>query len=226
MTDRELPRRPSHIKCAAGTCFRFDFRLATSANSLALASRSKTRHWLNRIDSTVTSSFFCGPTLSCRIVMSPPNFRVFSHSSRSAFQLSLTLLIHYRSYAPYLDLDVDTPIFMPPIQKTLLFLVSSAFLPLRDYHPLGYVFPDDFGSKNGCTPPHLPLHYCNGIQLDLSGFHSLLLTGSQLVSFPSPTKTLHFREFLHITVHSQILGLKPACGYPRLIAACHAAMRA
>lgn len=159
-------------------------------------------------------------------MLSPSNFRFFSHPSRGTFRRSLTLLIRYRSYAPYLDLDVDTPIFMPPIQKTLLFLVSSSFLPLRDYHPLRYDFPDDFGSKEGCTPPHLPLHYCNGIQPDLSCFHSPLLTGSQLVSFPSPTKTLQFRELLHITVHSQILGLKPACGYPRHIAACHVTVRA
>jgi len=142
---------------------------------------------------------------------------LFSVHSRYLFAIGLT---------PHLDLDVDTPIFMPPIQKTLLFMVSSVSLPLRDYYPLRYDFPDDFGSKNGCTPPHLPLHCCNGIQLDLSGFHSLLLTGSQLVSFPSLTKTLQFRELLHITVHSQILGSTPACGYPRLIAACHVTMRA
>ena len=159
-------------------------------------------------------------------MLSPPNFRFFSHPSRGTFQRSLALLMCYRSYAPYLDLDVDTPIFMPSIQKTLLFLVSSPSLPLRDYHPLRCAIPGDFGSKEGCTPPHLPLHYCNGIQPDLSGFHSLLLTGSQLVSFPSPTKTLQFRELLHTTVHRRILGSKPACGYPRHIAACHAAVRA
>lgn len=40
------------------------------------------------------------------------------------------------------------------------------------------------------TPRHICL-LLEGIQQDLSGFQSPLLTGSQLVSFPPSTKMLH-----------------------------------
>lgn len=45
----------------AGTRFRFSFHFATHLNSLALASRRKTRHWLIRLDPTLTGIHFGGP---------------------------------------------------------------------------------------------------------------------------------------------------------------------
>lgn len=45
----------------AGTRFRFRFRFATHLNSLALASRRKTRHWLIRLDPTLAGIHFGGP---------------------------------------------------------------------------------------------------------------------------------------------------------------------
>ncbi len=67
-------------------------------------------------------------------------------------------------------------------------------------------------------------------------FRSPLLSESRLISFPSGTEMVHFPElarvrlWIHRTVqrvyrwgfpHSEIPGSKPACGSPRLIAACH-----
>ena len=72
---------------------------------------------------------------------------------------------------------------MPLTQGTLLFLDHSVFLHLRGYHSLWHSFPGDFDSKNGCSPPHLPPGYPDGIRLDLSGLHSPLLTGSHCFLF-------------------------------------------
>ena len=154
------------------------------------------------------------------------SFRFFSHWSPSAFQLLLTLLIRYRSCAPCLDLEVDTPIFLLAIKRTILVLDHTFFFCIRGYYSLWQNFPVHFYSKKGYSPPHVPMHYCSGIQVDLSGFHSLLLTGSHLLSFPLPTKMLHFRRLLHITVLSQTPGSKAACAYPGHFVAYHVTLRA
>ena len=67
-------------------------------------------------------------------------------------------------------------------------------------------------------------------------FRSPLLSQSRFLSFPSGTEMVHFPEFAHTQLwihwavrrfylrgfpHSEIPGSKPACGSPRLIAACH-----
>ena len=46
-----------------------------------------------------------------------------------------------------------------------------------------------------------------------------------LLSFPLPTKTLHFGRLLHSDVLSQIPGSKTACVSPGRIAACRVALR-
>lgn len=102
----------------------------------------------------------------------------------------------------------------------------SPFLHIRDCYSLWYGIPTDFCSERGYSPPHLPMHYCTGIQLDLPDVHSLLLAGSRLISFPPPTKMLQFSGLLHITVHRQTSGSKTACVYPERFAACRVAVRA
>ena len=67
-------------------------------------------------------------------------------------------------------------------------------------------------------------------------FRSPLLSESRFLSFPSGTEMVHFPEFALARLciqrvvirvyrigfpHSDIPGSKPACGSPRLIAACH-----
>gem|GEM_PF-5070871 len=152
MTDPHFRGRPSFL---AGARFRFGSHLATHTNSLALASRRKMQHWLNRLDSTLAGVHFGGPTLSCHTCLFPPSFRVFSHPSRGPFQHSLALLIRYRSSAPYLDLGVGPPIFPPSSRRTVLFMDHSSPLRIRDYHPLWYGFPSNFCSRKGYSPPHL-----------------------------------------------------------------------
>ncbi len=115
---------------------------------------------------------------------------------------------------------------MSAIRRTLLFTDRSLRLRLRDCHSLWCRFPADFGSEKGCSPPHLP-HCCQcGIRFDLTGFLSLILTGSQLVSFPPSTKMLHFEGLLRITALTQTSGSKTACVYPERFAACRVGLRA
>lgn len=120
MTNRSFLRRPLPRGLRA-SCFRFGFLLAIPKNSLALASRRKPRHWLNYFEKILSNSFFNSPkTLSRLGCLFPYSFRFFSHSFPSAFQHSLTLLIRYRSDASYLDLGVDSPIFVPSYRRALL----------------------------------------------------------------------------------------------------------
>jgi hypothetical protein len=74
------------------------------------------------------------------------------------------------------------------------------------------------------------------IRFGLFRFRSPLLSESRFLSFPAGTEMVHFpafalaRLFIQRVVvrvyrtgfpHSEIPGSKPACGSPRLIAACH-----
>ena len=77
--------------------------------------------------------------------------------------------------------------------------------------------------------PHLPL-FRFGIRLVLIRVHSPLLTESQLISFPPPTKMLQFGGFpiANATVSEETgspiqpsADLRHTCAYPQLIAACH-----
>jgi hypothetical protein len=123
-------------------------------------------------------------------------------------------------------LEVDAPIFTPLIQGMLLLSDRSFHLHLRGCHSLWRRFPTDFNSAKGYSPPHLPSCCQNGIRCDLTGFHSLLLTGSLLISFPPSTKMLHFEGLLRITALSRTPGSTVACTYPGHFVACHAALRA
>lgn len=68
------------------------------------------------------------------------------------------------------------------------------------------------------------------IQFALIRVRSLLLTESQLISFPAGTKTLQFPAWRFFSEcirrykksHSSIFGSKATCTSPKLIAACHA----
>ena len=64
------------------------------------------------------------------------------------------------------------------------------------------------------------------IRFELDRFQSLLLTASQLLSFPTGTKTLQFPAFpdpmgLQEKSHSEIPGSKLTFSSPGHIAACH-----
>src|SRR5580698_9715341 len=86
----------------------------------------------------------------------------------------------------------------------------------------------------------LLMRSCNPVvqarRFRLFRFRSPLLSESQLIYFPPGTEMVHFPGFARTRLyiqravgwvyqpgfpHSEILGSKPACGSPRLIAACH-----
>jgi hypothetical protein len=62
-------------------------------------------------------------------------------------------------------------------------MVRAAFLRIRGYHSLWHGIPADFCSENGYYPLHLLRRCRRRIQRDLSGFQSLLLTGSRCFLF-------------------------------------------
>jgi len=109
--------------------------------------------------------------------------------------------------------------------------------------PLRRGFPAHFGLTAPAVArvhcPTSPHGYPVGIWFGLYPFRSPLLRASLLVSLPPPTKMFPFGGFplRGLTpecwslfgpsgkLHSGIPGSKPACGYPGLIAACHALPR-
>ncbi len=95
------------------------------------------------------------------------------------------------------------------------------------------------GLANPIVPYRLPYNPGAGRnppRFGLVRVRSPLLAESRLISLPAGTEMFHFPAFPHITYgfshvywgmspsglpHSEIPGSKPACGSPRLIAACH-----
>ena len=75
----------------------------------------------------------------------------------------------------------------------------------------------------------MPVTFLQQIRFALYRFHSLLLTASQLISFPSGTKTLQFPEFNIVSdcsestkTYSGTSGSMAACASPENFVACHA----
>ena len=110
---------------------------------------------------------------------------------------------------------------------------------LRACHALWTHFPegsasDRIGNSTVADPttPEIPKYHGFG----LFRVRSPLLSESRFLSFPSGTEMVHFPEFARTRLwirravvrvyrtgfpHSDILGSKPVCGSPRLIAAGH-----
>lgn len=65
----------------------------------------------------------------------------------------------------------------------LLFLDRAFHLRIRGYYSLWQGIPAHFCSERGCSPLHLLRRYRRRIQRDLTGFQSLLLTGSHCFLF-------------------------------------------
>ena len=125
---------------------------------------------------------------------------------------------------------------------------------LRGYHPLWRTFPDPsangrFGNSptspqlvrpSPATPDRQRLRAITPIGFRLFPVRSPLLGESRLLSFPRGTEMFQFPRFASAAYgfsggyasitsrgfpHSGIRGSVPACGFPRLIAACHALHR-
>ena len=116
---------------------------------------------------------------------------------------------------------------------------SLDYFRLRACHALWIHFPEDsannqIGNSTVADPTTPEAPKCHGF--GLFRVRSPLLSESRFLSFPSGTEMVHFPEFararlwIHRAVrgfyprgfpHSEIPGSMPACGSPRLIAACH-----
>jgi hypothetical protein len=125
---------------------------------------------------------------------------------------------------------------------------------LRGYHPLWRTFPDPsangrFGNSptspqlvrpSPATPGRQRLRAITPTEFRLFPVRSPLLGESRLLSFPRGTEMFQFPRFASAAYgfsggyasitsrgfpHSGIRGSVPACGFPRLIAACHALHR-
>ena len=126
------------------------------------------------------------------------------------------------------------PIFSPHIREVILEIPTRlSKILLRDCHPLECNFSVDFrslGWVKSWSAHHISNNFHCQIQFALCCFRSLLLTASQLISFPPGTKTFQFPGFPTISglikkSHSEIPGSKPTCGSPGLFAACHVLRR-
>ena len=78
--------------------------------------------------------------------------------------------------------------------------IKPSILRLRGFHSLWRLIPEDLSfNRGGSYDPHLPHHisllFQGGIRFELCRFHSPLLTASQLISSPAPTKMFQFRAF-------------------------------
>src|SRR5690606_4092112 len=119
-----------------------------------------------------------------------------------SFHLSLSLLVHsrsLRSIVPWRMVPPDSiKVSRAPTYSGYHYLIQ--LLPIRDYHPLRFIFPNDSNSicLNYCGPttPKLPEQLWFG----LFRVRSPLLTESLLFSSPPPTSMFQFSGFAHLSV--------------------------
>jgi hypothetical protein len=113
---------------------------------------------------------FCALSLHRRLVSGS-----FNLPSQGAFQLSITLLLHYRSQDMFSLGGKCPPIPARfPTHGTQAYATSTKQR-LRDYHPLWYPVPGDLvlysaGLKSGLKTPHLHSLYRGGFSLGFAGF--------------------------------------------------------
>jgi len=131
--------------------------------------------------------------------LSPPGFRLFSPPFRGAFQLSLTVLVRYRSRDVF-----SLGGWCPPTSRTKSKVRYSGpgrsppGLRLRGFHPLWRAIPGHFGfAREGSTWPgpkhHIPLSFRPGVWFGLLPFRSPLLGESHIGFFSSPYLDVSFR---------------------------------
>ena len=114
---------------------------------------------------------------------------------------------------------------------------SPAHFPLRDCHTLWFRFPAASRSVRIGNSTHAVLQPpCVNTWVWAFPISLAATFGISVIYFPSGTEMVHFPELAHTSLciqpavagvhpagfpHSEIPGSKPACGSPRLIAACH-----
>jgi hypothetical protein len=133
----------------------------------------------------------------------------FNLPIQGAFQLSITLLLRYRSRDMF-SLGGGCPpdsreISDPRYSRTghVLLALHTGLSPSMIPRSRG-VMLTSVGLKGRLTTPHLP-SLSGGIRFRLCCVHSPLLTASLLISFPAPTQMFQLRAFPTITGHKRIL---------------------
>ena len=212
--------------------------LTTETNSLPRLSKRTIRPCKLTIVLAACAAFLLASTFRAVSDYLQLGFRLFSPRFRGTFQLSVIILLRYRTSLVFrvgcLHLYTANATQLPtpkPRSGTLDTWHFPSRLPLRGYHPLSRCVPADFESTRSGRPKselHISFAFQQKIRFALCRFHSPLLTASQLLSLLLPTKMLQFGRFLFLSErpegresHSEIPGSKPACGSPGLIAACH-----
>jgi hypothetical protein len=114
---------------------------------------------------------------------------------------------------------------------------SPVHFPLRDCHTLWSRFPSGSRSVRFDNSTYAVLQPpCVNTRVWAFPISLAATFGISVIYFPSGTEMVHFPELAHTSLciqpavtgvhpagfpHSEIPGSKPACGSPRLIAACH-----
>lgn len=166
--------------------------------------------------------------------LSSVDFRLFSPPFRGTFQRSFALLMRYRSQ----DVFRIGSLYLPA-SRVISNTRYSGYLQSRLFHsPTGLSPPSVCRSRHVRLrkPASTEVHYSTsphprrvGIRFVLCRFRSPLLTASQLISCPPPTRMLYFGGFPFLaecslrsrSSDSVIGGSKVPCAYPPLIAAWH-----
>ena len=160
MTNPAFTGRPSPHKAAAGYWFPFDFHLATTINSLVLASRRTMQHWFFSLTLAITDNRFrkdhsFHAASNCNLTVSgsfnSPFGVLFSFGSRYYFAIGLKL---------YLELGVDPPIFTPTFLQMLLFSPLPFALTYGTITLFGCAFPALSVPQMDSWVPTSLLHYC------------------------------------------------------------------
>ena len=131
--------------------------------------------------------------------MFPIGFRFFSHPAKDTFQLSLTLLVNYRSRVVFRIGSLCLP-HSRAISNARYSGSTSWPYPvrIRDFHPLWCAVPGRLllhGLRQQVSILHISPRFPKEIRFVLFRFHSPLLTEFLLISFPPPTEMLQFGGF-------------------------------
>ena len=147
-------------------------------------------------------------SLARRILLSPPGFRLFAPPAKGTFQLSLTLLLHYRSRVVFRVGSKWLP-DSHAISKARYSRTSRIVFPACPYRAItlyGTPFQVISGSlvkTYRSLQHHISAHSRGRIQFALCRVRSPLLTASRLISFPQGTKMLQFPRFPILTDRSE-----------------------
>ena len=131
--------------------------------------------------------------------MFPTGFRFFSHPAKDTFQLSLTLLVNYRSRVVFRIGSLCLP-YSRAISNARYSGSTTWPYParIRDFHPLWCSVPGRLllpGLRLLVSILHISPRFPKEIRFVLFRFHSPLLTEFLLISFPPPTEMLQFGGF-------------------------------